>query len=103
MKDEMKRFVIEREIPKVGSLNHEQLQKAATKSNEVLRQLGPDIQWVEAYIAADKMFCVYLGKEEEIIHRHAELRGCPPPKSRKWARSLTARPESNRGPTAIWD
>jgi hypothetical protein len=75
--DEMKRFVIEREIPKVGSLNHEQLQKAATKSNEVLRQLGPNIQWVESYIAADKRFCVYLGKDEEIIHRHAELSGFP--------------------------
>ena len=73
----MKKFVIEREIPNVGSLNQEQLQKAAAKSNEVLRQLGPDIQWLESYIAADKMFCVYLGKDEAIIQRHAELSGFP--------------------------
>jgi Protein of unknown function (DUF4242) len=73
----MKKFVIEREIPNVGSLDQEQLQKAAAKSNEVLRQLGPDIQWLESYIAADKMFCVYLGKDEAIIQRHAELSGFP--------------------------
>ncbi len=73
----MRKFVIEREIPKVGSLNQEQLRQAATKSNEVLRQLGPDIQWLESYVAADKMFCVYLGKDEQIIRRHAELSGFP--------------------------
>lgn len=73
----MRKFVIEREIPKVGSLNQEQLKQAATKSNEVLRQLGPDIQWLESYVAADKMFCVYLGKDEQIIRRHAELSGFP--------------------------
>ncbi len=73
----MRKFVIEREIPKVGSLNQEQLKQAATKSNEVLRQLGPEIQWLESYVAADKMFCVYLGKDEQIIRRHAELSGFP--------------------------
>jgi len=73
----MRKFVIEREIPKVGSLNQEQLRQAATKSNEVLRQLGPEIQWLESYVAADKMFCVYLGKDEQIIRRHAELSGFP--------------------------
>lgn len=73
----MRKFVIEREIPKVGSLNQEQLKQAATKSNEVLRHLGPDIQWLESYVAADKMFCVYLGKDEQIIRRHAELSGFP--------------------------
>ena len=73
----MKKYLIEREIPKVGSLNQEQLREAAAKSNAVLRQLGPDIQWLESYIAADKMYCLYLGRDEEIIHRHAELSGFP--------------------------
>ncbi|HVN20708.1 MAG TPA: DUF4242 domain-containing protein [Dongiaceae bacterium] len=73
----MKKFVIEREIPRIGSLNQQQLHEAATKSNRVLRQLGPDIQWLESYIAADKMFCVYLGKDEAIIRKHAEISGFP--------------------------
>jgi len=73
----MKKYVIERDIPKVGSLDREQLRQAAARSNEALHQLGPDIQWVETFIAADKTFCVYLAKDESIIHRHAELSGFP--------------------------
>jgi hypothetical protein len=73
----MKRFVIERDIPKVGSLDREQVQAAAAKSNQVLRQLGPDIQWVESFIAADKMFCVYLAKDESLVKQHAEISGFP--------------------------
>ena len=73
----MKRYLIEREIPKVGALEGEDLRQAAAKSNEVLHQLGPDIQWLESYVAADKLFCVYLGKDEAIIRKHAELSGFP--------------------------
>lgn len=73
----MKKYMIEREIPKVGTLQREELRQAAAKSNSVLRQLGPDIQWVESYVTADKMFCVYLGKDEAIIRQHAELSGFP--------------------------
>lgn len=58
----LRRFVIERDIPKVGSFEREQLRGAAAKSNDVLRQLGPDIQWVESYVADNKTFCVYLAK-----------------------------------------
>jgi hypothetical protein len=54
----LNRYVIERDIPQVGSLEREQLAGAAAKSNEVLAQLAPDIQWVESYVAADKTFCV---------------------------------------------
>src|SRR4029077_3696216 len=75
--DAMKRFIIERQIPKVGTLEQEQLQQASAKSNQALRQLGPDIQWVESFVAADKTFCVYLAKDEALIHRHAELSGFP--------------------------
>ena len=73
----MKRFIIERDIPQVGTLDHEQLRAAAKKSNDVLRELGPDIQWIESFVARDKTFCVYLAKDEEIIQRHAELSGFP--------------------------
>jgi len=73
----MKRFMIERQIPKVGTLEQEQLQQASAKSNQALRQLGPDIQWVESFVADDKTFCVYLAKDEALIHRHAELSGFP--------------------------
>ena len=73
----MKRFLIERAIPQVGSLDREQLRAAAKKSNDVLRQLGPDIQWIESFVADDKTVCVYLAKDEEIIKRHAELSGFP--------------------------
>jgi len=73
----MKRFVIERDIPKVGSLEREQLREAAKTSNNALRELGPDIQWIESFVTADKTFCIYLAKDEDIIKRHAEVSGFP--------------------------
>jgi len=73
----LRKFVIERDIPKVGTFEREQLRGAAAKSNDVLRQLGPDIQWIESYVADDKTFCVYLAKDEAIIRRHADISGFP--------------------------
>jgi hypothetical protein len=73
----MKKYIIERDIPKVGTLEREQLRQAAAKSNRVLDQLGSGIQWSESFIAADKMFCVYLANDEAIIRKHAELSGFP--------------------------
>src|SRR5262249_31185104 len=73
----LRKFIIERDIPKVGTFERDQLRGAAAKSNDVLRQLGPDIQWQESYVAADKTFCVYLAKDETIIHKHAEMSGFP--------------------------
>ena len=73
----LRKLVIERDIPKVGTFEREELRGAAAKSNEVLRQLGPDIQWVESYVADDKTFCVYLARDEAIIRRHAEISGFP--------------------------
>ena len=73
----MKKFVIEREIPNVGQLGEEQLRATAARSNQVLQQLGPDIEWQESFITADKTFCIYLAKDEAIIRRHAELSGIP--------------------------
>ena len=73
----MPRYIIERDIPEIGSAEREQLREAAKKSNEVLRQLGPSIQWVESYVAGDKTFCVYLADNEKLIHKHAEISGFP--------------------------
>ena len=73
----MRKYVIEREIPEVGSLEREQLAAAAGKSNEVLAELGSDIQWVNSYVAGDRTFCIYLAKDEDIIRKHAEISGFP--------------------------
>ena len=73
----LNKYIIERDIPDVGTLERKQLAEAAAKSNEVLTQLGPDIQWVESFVAANKTFCVYLAKDEDIIHKHAEISGFP--------------------------
>jgi len=67
----LRKFIIERDIPKVGTFEREQLRAAAAKSNEVLHQLGPDIQWVESYVADNKTFCVYLAKDEAIRRRRS--------------------------------
>jgi uncharacterized protein DUF4242 len=73
----LRKFIIERDIPQVGSLEREQLRGAAAKSNGVLNQLAPDIQWVESYVADNKTFCVYLAKDEAIIRKHADMSGFP--------------------------
>jgi Protein of unknown function (DUF4242) len=73
----LRRFIIERDIPSIGSMKRDELRDASAKSNEVNQNLGSDIQWVESYVAADKTFCVYLAKDEAIIRRHAEISGFP--------------------------
>ncbi len=73
----LRKFIIEREIPKVGTLQREQLRGAAAKSNAALRELAPDIQWQESYVADNKTFCVYLATDEAVIRKHAEISGFP--------------------------
>jgi hypothetical protein len=73
----MRKFVIERELPKIGSADREAIKAAAAKSNTVLRELGPDIQWVESYVTDDKTYCVYLAESPDIIRKHAEISGFP--------------------------
>jgi hypothetical protein len=73
----LRRFIIERDIPSIGSMKRDELRDASAKSNEVNQNLGSDIQWVESYVAADKTFCVYLAKDEAIIRQHAEISGFP--------------------------
>ena len=73
----MRKYIIERGRPAVGSLGRDELSGAAETSNGALSQLGTDIQWVESFVAADKTFCVYLAKDEAIIQKHSELSGFP--------------------------
>jgi hypothetical protein len=74
----LKKYIIERDIPKVGAFNAEQLAGAASRSNKALCLIGAkDIQWVHSYVTADKTFCVYLAVDEEAIKKHAELSGFP--------------------------
>lgn len=73
----MPKYVIEREMNGAGRLSAEELRGAAAKSCEVLRELGPDIQWVESFVTDDKLFCVYVAPSEALIRRHAERAGFP--------------------------
>jgi hypothetical protein len=70
-------FVIEREILGAGKLTTEELKAAARKSCEVLRELGPEIQWQHSYVTGDKVYCVYTAPNKELIVKHAELVGVP--------------------------
>jgi hypothetical protein len=73
----MRRFVIEREVPSIGSFNASQLQGAAAKSCEALNTIGTEIQWVNSFVTDDKTFCIYLAKDEDAIRRHSDLSGFP--------------------------
>ena len=73
----MRKFVIERVIPGIGSFDAKQLCGAANTSNAALDKLGTDIQWVESFVTQDKTFCIYLAKDEDFIKRHAEISGFP--------------------------
>ena len=73
----MKKFIIERDLPKIGEAPKEALQGAAKKSNEALAELGNEIQWVHSYVTGDKTFCVYIAEDQEVIRKHSELSGFP--------------------------
>ncbi|MGD8417210.1 MAG: DUF4242 domain-containing protein [Pseudomonadales bacterium] len=73
----MRKYVIERMIDGVGSLNQEQLGGAAATSNDALAKLAPRVQWVQSYVTGDRTFCIYLAEDESVIHEHARLSGFP--------------------------
>ena len=73
----MPQFVIERDMPGVGQVSGSDLKGASQTSCSVLRDLGPDIQWVHSYVTDDKIYCVYRAPSEELIRRHAETAGFP--------------------------
>ena len=73
----MPKFLIEREIPGAGDLSGEELQAISQKSCGVLRDMGPQIQWVESYVTDDKVYCVYIAPDEESVREHARQGGFP--------------------------
>ncbi len=73
----MPKYVIEREIPGAGNMSEAELQAAARKSVEVLKQMGPEIQWLHSYVTGDKLYCVYLAPDEASIREHAKRGGFP--------------------------
>jgi hypothetical protein len=94
----MPRYVIERDIPGVGTFEREQLREAAGKSNTVLAEMQAEskhIQWEHSYVAGEKTFCIYLAEAEELIHEHAQRSGFPATKVtavRKMIDPVTAEP-----------
>jgi hypothetical protein len=73
----MPKFVIERDMPKAGQLSASELQAVSQKSCSVLNQLGPQIQWIHSYVTDDKIYCLYIAPDAEMIRKHAELGGFP--------------------------
>jgi hypothetical protein len=73
----MRRYLIERDILGVGSLNAQQLREAAATSNAALSKLTGRAQWVQSYVANDRTYCIYLADDEEAVHEHARLSGFP--------------------------
>lgn len=76
----MPRYVIERDIPEVGSSNQDELREAANKSNGVLasmKEKKKNVQWEHSYVADNKIFCIYIADNEDLVREHAELSGFP--------------------------
>ncbi len=73
----MPKFVIEREIPGLGDLTDAELREVSQKSVNVLRELGPEIQWLQSYVTGDKLYCVYLAPDEDTVREHARRGGFP--------------------------
>jgi hypothetical protein len=73
----MPKFVIERELAGAGGLTEEDLRSISQKSNKVIRDLGPEIHWLHSYVTDDKIYCVYVAPDEDIIYEHARCGGFP--------------------------
>ena len=73
----MPKYVIERTIPNVGKLSPKELSDVSAKSCRILRELGPQIQWVQSYVTDDKLYCVYIAPSGELIREHAVRGGFP--------------------------
>jgi hypothetical protein len=74
---EMPKFVIEREIPGIGSMSEAEIQEISRKSVSVLKSMGPEIQWLQSYVTGDKLYCVYLAPDEATVREHASRGGFP--------------------------
>lgn len=77
MAKKLSKFVIERELPNAGNLSPQELQEISKKSCDILRNMGPEIQWVQSFVTQDKIYCVYLAPNEQMIRKHASEGGFP--------------------------
>jgi len=75
--DNMPKFLIERNMPGVGSLSTADLKGASQKSCSVLHEIGPDVQWIHSYVTNDKIYCIYQASDEALVHKHAQMAGFP--------------------------
>lgn len=73
----MPKYLIERNVPGAGNMSPTELQRLSAASNAVLQDLGPDIQWVHSYVTDDKLMCVYVARDEDLIREHARCGGFP--------------------------
>ena len=73
----MPKFIVEREIPGASKMTEAELRDAALKSLEVLRQLGPEIQWIHSFITDDKIYCIFYAQDETLIREHGRIGGFP--------------------------
>jgi hypothetical protein len=73
----MPKYVIERVVPGAGKMSPSDLKTLSVRSCNVLNQLGPQIQWVQSYVTDNKVYCVYIAENEEVVHEHARLGGFP--------------------------
>lgn len=73
----MPKYVIERTVPGAGALTDEELRDISAKSNKVIKDMGPDLRWITSYVAEDKLYCVYVAPNEDIIYDHARCGGFP--------------------------
>lgn len=73
----MPKYIVEREIPGAGKMSPQELKAIAQKSCGVLRNMGPQIQWLESFVTPDKIFCVYIAPDPEAIRKHAQQGGFP--------------------------
>lgn len=84
----MPKYIIERELPGAGNLEEDQIRGISQKSCQVLGNLGPQIQWVESFVTEDKIYCVYIAPNEELIKEHAKEGGFPADKISKVRRMI---------------
>jgi hypothetical protein len=82
------KYVIEREVPGVGQLSAEEIQAISQQSNKVIAELGPEIRWLTSYVTDDKIYCVYVAPDEDILEEHARCGGFPATSISKVARVI---------------
>ena len=79
----MPKYVIERQVPGAGTMSAEELRAISQKSNQVIRDLGPEIRWLQSYVTEDTLYCVYVAPDEDIVYEHARCGGFPADKVTK--------------------